>query len=217
MADTLQHQTQFLKTKYGILHYEESLPEITCKGVIICVHGDSLKSTWHMWESALAPFSANGYRIMSFSMPGYGLSTGNRTDFRERGDLVISEIITCLKLSSKCIVIGRSVGGKSTLNAAAHDKRISHIVVTHPVVPPRAVLNSIRIPTMVTWARDDAGHPYAGPHGMRYLVKQLGSACKYSVSWNESDYDSLDAFYTMDYVQQVLQFLKGKPLNAEAA
>ena len=43
------------------------------------------------------------------------------------------------------------------------------MVVVHPVVPSASVINRVSVPTLVSWAVDEAGHPYAGPHGARYV------------------------------------------------
>ena len=78
---------------------------------------------------------------------------------------------------SKVVVLGRSVGGRTSIEFAARypDKTLA-VVLQHPVVPSDDVIQGIRAPTLLSWAKDDgkwdnamghatAGHPFYGPHG----------------------------------------------------
>jgi pimeloyl-ACP methyl ester carboxylesterase len=199
---------QFLDTKFGRLEYIEAVPlDQTVIGNILFFHGDGRTCDCTDWICPLGPLAQNGFHTRSFSMPGYGKSTGSRKDFRERGSEVISEIITALRLKT-AVIAGYSVGGKCVLYAAASDPRITRVVASQPVIPTVSALHSIRQPVMLTWAIDDDGHPYAGPHGFNYIRRELGACCKRTVSWKACDTPGGHAaFYANQYVDEVVAFL----------
>eukprot|EP00164_Ancoracysta_twista_P011628 GFYU01017996.1.p1 GENE.GFYU01017996.1~~GFYU01017996.1.p1 ORF type:complete len:305 (-),score=114.95 GFYU01017996.1:56-850(-) len=87
-------------------------------------------------------------------------------------------------------------------------KDVSAVVVSHPMAPPKDVLQRLRTrtPLMVTWATDDRwGLPYFGPKGAAYFV--AATACDL-LSWKESDYDSPTHFYGGEYCDRVVEFLR---------
>jgi predicted alpha/beta-fold hydrolase len=210
MTDS-SRETIFLKTpSFGEIHIEQQGPKDGLP--LFCMHGDGKGSSWKAYEPAMEPLAAHGYRVIVADMPGYGQTKGNRSSYRSNAVNLIREILDQLNLKS-VVLLGRSVGGKSALLYANTDpKRVKKLVLTHPVIPPVNVIHSIKQPVLLTWAKDDhLGHPYAGPHGANYFVKNL-SNCKL-LSWKESDYSKENhqwEFYSSTYCDNVTKFLQEK-------
>jgi pimeloyl-ACP methyl ester carboxylesterase len=198
-------------TQFGDIHMLEVGQKES--PVFLVMHGDGRLSSCEHWRMIMVPLAAAGVRVLSLDMPGYGKSTGKRWSFRNEATEVVRAVVDRLKIK-EFIVAGRSVGGKATF-LVAHalgKQRVKGIVATHPVAPPSSILGSVRMPTMITWAVDDAktnlnsaGHPYFGPKGAHFFVKQVGADL---VSWYESDYEEHwhADFYRSVYVSKVLSF-----------
>ena len=77
----------------------------------------------------------------------------------------------------KAVILGRSVGGRTAIEFGAQfPQKVIAVVLQHPVVPSDSVIQSVKAPILLSWAKDDgkwdnamghatAGHPFYGPHG----------------------------------------------------
>jgi len=99
------------------------------KNVIIAMHGDGADSENTGWIPVMKNFASSGYTIYSLSMPGYGKSTGKRDSFRHAGTQVILDFMKAEKIQ-KTIIMGRSVGGRTSIEFACHhaDKTVGVIL-----------------------------------------------------------------------------------------
>uniref|UniRef100_A0A0G4FHZ4 AB hydrolase-1 domain-containing protein n=1 Tax=Chromera velia CCMP2878 TaxID=1169474 RepID=A0A0G4FHZ4_9ALVE len=181
----------FVKTPYGDVHIFHASPE--GKGdkdtlpLYAAMHGDGAKSSAADWLSALQPLAdRSSYRVCAVSMPGYGLSSGKRSAFRQSGVEVLMSVLEGLKVRfsfSSVVVGGRSVGGRTSLELGSQWKaiaassklsfKIKALVLTHPVVPSEQVARAAgaAFPILLTWATDDGFH-----YNRAILAAQKGKA-----------------------------------------
>jgi hypothetical protein len=78
--------------------------------------------------------------------------------------------------------MGRSVGGRTSIEFGSHHSDKTVAVILHgPVVPEDNVIASLSRPCVLSWAKDDgswwnkhghpnAGHPYYGPKGVKHIT-----------------------------------------------
>lgn len=113
----------------AILHVRDSGPREGKPVVLIHGFGSSLH-TWTAWTQTLE----RDYRVISFDMPGAGLSppdpTGNYTDTR-----IISLLLSLMddRGIDRATLVGNSIGGRIAWTmAAAHPDRVEKLILVAP-------------------------------------------------------------------------------------
>ncbi len=179
----------FIDTSHGRVHGKMEGPP-DARLTMIAIHGDGAKSDWHAWEPIMAPLASQGLNILSLSMPGFGESTGSKDAFRDQVQAVdvIRQVIDSLALHD-VVLAGRSVGGKIACQGAATLPEVKALVLTHPVCPSnKDFMASIAIPTLITWAKDDASfYTWAAAHDLPDVLRSAGHPynCSNGAKWFE--------------------------------
>lgn len=125
--------------------------------VMLLVHG--LFGSTETWRYNVDGFVEDGYRVIAFDRPGFGLSdkpesfnysVKNQTDF-------IDEFMTQLGILD-AIIIGHSAGGNVVTHfALAYPERVHYLILVDAAVltggPPAFVGGFLRFPPIWNWGR----------------------------------------------------------------
>ena len=119
--------------------------------VLILLHGNA-NSLW-IWNEWAAEFIAQGYRVIRFDLPTYGLSAPIST--QELGIIVTYEVLSDLlekKEISRAVLIGTANGGPpAAWYAANHPDRVSGLVLVNTPFYPSQGSNDVL--AAQRWAR----------------------------------------------------------------
>ncbi len=124
-------QEKFIVINKNQVHIDifEPDPEQVCRGNLIFIHGTSIYSRFY--SEFCYEMSLKGFRMIIPDMPGHGLSEGIRGHFTMRS--IVSTLVEIVKFvqdeySGKICMIGSSLGGISSLYAAAAKLPIDAII-----------------------------------------------------------------------------------------
>ncbi|MCU0481610.1 MAG: alpha/beta hydrolase [Anaerolineae bacterium] len=140
----------------GVSTYYEDKGE-TDAPVLLFVHG--LFGSTESWRYNVDGFVDEGYRVVTFDRPGFGLSdkpesfnysVKNQTDFMD-------EFMTQLNILD-AVIIGHSAGGNvATHFALAYPERVRYLILVDAAVltggPPAFVGGFLRFPPIWNWGR----------------------------------------------------------------
>lgn len=206
---SVESGSKFTKIDGQSVHYRDQ-----GKGIpILLLHGicDSLH-TWRFWSKEL---QANGYRVISMDLPGYGL-TGkwNREYSTENYIDLIHKLIKKLDIENFSIA-GNSLGGYMAWNyAIAHPEDVNSLVLISPAGYP------LNPPFVVHFGQDKFTKWLAKTFSSKFIYDKISETVFYDTS-KLLKYDK-DRFYNlskipdnteayMDTFTEILKLSKQEP------
>lgn len=112
------------------LNYIKFLPDSTAKGIVLYYHGNRRNIQRYADYSKL--FTSKGYEVWMMDYPGFGKSTGKRTQQNIYDDAkLLYNLATKQVNSSQIIIYGKSIGtGVASFTASTNDAK--HLILETP-------------------------------------------------------------------------------------
>lgn len=129
---------------------------------VLAIHGWSQRNGWHTWEPLMSPLAANGYRVVSIDMPGWGKSVSEKPGSLSVDDAVttVLELLDGLHTET-AVLMGKSWGGGVAISLALlHPARATKLILTAPAYRDLNSLSRLTQPVLLAWAKDDPVIPY---------------------------------------------------------
>ncbi len=136
----------FIKTPFGIIHYELAGPD-TGKTVVL-VHGLSVPS--YIWEPAFSDLVDSGYRVLCFDLFGRGYSDRPEAEYTINFfSQQLAGLLKVLKINKPIYLAGLSMGGPIVATFTnRYPEMVAKLILVAPMVFPPTLeeISPVQIP-----------------------------------------------------------------------
>ena len=138
--------------------------------LVLYVHGSGPRNSSMFWNNMVEAVDAlhpNLYHV-AICCPGYGRSPGDRQIIRSYPGALIEGVIRACGKRSAAALVGSSQGACAVMNALLERPALAEsVAVCHPVGHAVERYRAIKVPALLIFDTEDAGHPVEVGRRMR--------------------------------------------------